>query len=75
MTSIVESLIEDGLRLLPAVATLIVAYMVLRTWVKTRSAGSTLLAVVVGVLVVGFVSDQGGFASLLWAELQARAGQ
>ena len=75
MTSIVESLINDGLAWLPKVAALVVAYMVLRTWVKSRSAGATVLALVTGVLVVAFVTDQGGFASMISAELQSRAGQ
>ncbi len=73
MTNVVESLIADGLLWLPKVALLVAAFMVLATWVKTRRAGPTLMALLLGVLVVGFVTDQGGFASLVMGELKARA--
>lgn len=74
MTTLVESILNDGARLLPLAAALVVAWMVLRTWLKTRSALSTLGAVVVGALVVGFLSDPVGLTSMLWSEVQARTG-
>jgi hypothetical protein len=74
VTQIVESVLADASRLLPLAAGVVVAYMVLRTWVKTRSAGSTVVAVVVGALVVGFLSNPDDLTSMLWSEIQARAG-
>ncbi len=74
MISILESLLADGARLLPAVAALVVAFMVLATWVRTKKALPTLGAVVVGVLVVGFLTDPGGLSTVVWSELRARGG-
>lgn len=73
MTALFESYLADALRLLPMAAAVVVAFMVLRTWVKTRSTGSTLIAVGVGALVLAFVSDVGGFSSMIWAEIQSRS--
>jgi hypothetical protein len=73
VTNIIESLIEDGLAWLPKVALLVAAFMVLATWVKTRRAGPTLMALLLAVLVVGFVTDQGGFATLVMDELKSRS--
>jgi hypothetical protein len=74
VTNIIRSLIEDARALLPAVALLVVAYMVLRTWLKTGRLAPTVGAVVVGVLVVGFLADTGGFATLVFDELKSRSG-
>ena len=74
MTQIVESLLADAARLLPLAAGVFVAFMVLRTWARTRSAGSVLVAVLVGALVMAFVTDTAGLSSLVWEEIESRAG-
>lgn len=57
MTDMIESYIEDGINLIQLAGLLIVGAVVLATWTKTKSAMATASAMVVGILVLGYLHN------------------
>lgn len=72
MDDLIRSYLTDAQGLVLPAAGVIAALVILSTWWKTRSAGAVLVAIVVACLVVGFLSDPGGIATGVAADMRAR---
>lgn len=57
MLEIVRSYINEGIGLIQLAAVLIVGFVVLAAWTKTRSVMAVVSAMVIGALVIGFIHN------------------
>ncbi len=72
MTEIVRSYIADGIGLVQLAAVLIVGFVVLATWSKSKSAMATIGMMVVGALVLGFLYNAQWFGQKAAEDLIGR---
>lgn len=72
MTEVIRSYINDGIGLIQLAGLLVVGFVVLAAWTKTRSMTATLSAMIVGALVLGYLYNADWFGQKAADDIKSR---